>query len=156
MSKDELTTCPRCGGNACYKQGMGADYTISLCYGCGFTTNSLMKSDSKFLEEQLEVLPELYKDLIYVDTEGYHWIPSTVNLLEKGMVYIDGANTQDWKWSAVKSTTIPEELRENYPIPNKKGEYYEYKMNMKTLKTFGGKEYMDALDYIDMFKIETK
>ena len=72
------------------------------------------------------------------------------------MVYIDGANTQDWKWSAVKSTTIPEELRENYPIPNKKGEYYEYKMDMKTLKTFGGKEYMDALEYIDMFKTETK
>ena len=26
-----------------------------------------MTEDSKFLDEQLEVLPELYKDLIYID-----------------------------------------------------------------------------------------
>ena len=35
-----------------------------MCYGCGFTTNTLMTEDSEFLEEQLEVLPEIYKDLV--------------------------------------------------------------------------------------------
>ena len=38
-----------------------------MCYGCGFTTNTLMTKDSEFLEEQLEVLPEIYKDLVLVD-----------------------------------------------------------------------------------------
>jgi hypothetical protein len=46
-----------------------------MCYGCGFTTNTLMTEDSEFLEEQLEVLPEIYKDLIYIDDEGLNWDP---------------------------------------------------------------------------------
>jgi hypothetical protein len=38
-----------------------------------------MTKDSEFLEEQLEVLPELYKDLVYEDENGHHWMPSTIN-----------------------------------------------------------------------------
>ena len=42
----------------------------------------------------------------------------------------------DWKWSAVKAMKISEEEKEKYPIPNKEGEYYEYRMDMTTLKQF--------------------
>ena len=151
MSKDKLTICPRCGSDACYEQELGADYKIHQCYGCGFTTNTLMVEDSKFLDEQIEVLPELYKDLIYLDSNGHYWIPSAINNPQKGMVYADGKSSHDWKWSVVKAILIPEEDRKNYPIPSKKGEYYEYKMDSSTLKQFKERDFMEALDYIEAF-----
>ena len=52
MSKDKLTICPRCGSDACYEQELGADYKIHQCYGCGFTTNTLMIENSEFLDEE--------------------------------------------------------------------------------------------------------
>ena len=154
MSKDKLTVCPRCGSDACYEQELGADYKIHQCYGCGFTTNTLMTKDSKFLDEQLEVLPELYKDLVYIDEGGYNWMPSAVNNPERGMIYADGKTSSDWKWSAVKAMQISEEEKEKYPIPNKEGEYYEYKMDMTTLKQFDERDFIEALDYIGAFEKE--
>ena len=154
MSNDKLTICPRCGSDACYEQDLVADYKIHQCYGCGFTTNTLMTEDSKFLDEQLEVLPELYKDLIYVDEGGYNWMPSAVNNPERGMIYADGKTSSNWKWSAVKAIKIDKEKKEKYPIPNKKGEYYEYKMDMTTLKQFDERDFIEALDYIGVFKKE--
>lgn len=154
MLKDNLTICPRCGSDACYEQELGADYKVHQCYGCGFTTNSQMTSESKFLEEQLEILPELYKDLVFIDEKGYHWMPSAVNNPKKGMVYADGQNPQNWSWSAVKAMSIPKEEKHNYPIPGKEGEYYEHKMDTSTLKQFSERDFMDALDYIGAFNSE--
>ena len=154
MSKDNLTICPRCGSDACYEQELGADYKVHQCYGCGFTTNTLMTEDSEFLDEQLEVLPELYKDLIYIDEGGYNWMPSAVNNPEQGMIYADGKTSEDWKWSAVKAMKISEEEKEKYPIPNKEGEFYEYKMDMTTLKQFDERDFIEALDYIGVFEKE--
>ena len=34
---------------------------LELCYGCGFQTSTVMKTGEKFLEEQMEILPDLYK-----------------------------------------------------------------------------------------------
>lgn len=152
MSKDKLTICPRCGSDACYEQELGADYKIHQCYGCGFTTNTLMTEDSKFLDEQLEVLPELYKDLIFVDEGGYHWMPSAVNNPQQGMIFADGKNASSWDWSAVKAMSITKEDQEKYPIPGKKDEYYEYKMDMGTLKHFKERDFIEALDYIGAFE----
>ena len=154
MSKDNLTICPPCGSDACYEQELGADYKVHQCYGCGFTTNTLMTEDSEFLDEQLEVLPELYKDLIYIDEGGYNWMPSAVNNPEQGMIYADGKTSEDWKWSAVKAMKISEEEKEKYPIPNKEGEFYEYKMDMTTLKQFDERDFIEALDYIGVFEKE--
>ena len=137
MQNDKLTTCSRCGSDACYQQEMGADYTIKLCYGCGFTTNTLMHSESEFLQEQLEVLPELYKDLTYTDLGGLNWIPSATNNPEKGMVYADGTNVNEWKWAAVKAIASEDKT---------------YKMDMKNLKHFDERDYMEALDYIGIFQ----
>ena len=63
MLKDKLTTCPRCGSDACYENDLGADYKVHMCYGCGFTTNTLMEPNSEFLNEQLEVVQNTYDEL---------------------------------------------------------------------------------------------
>ena len=91
MNFDELIQCTRCGSDACYRQEVTKDITLEMCYGCGFISNSLLKPDSKFLKEQMEVLPELYKSLLDEEEEtGKIWMPSTINVEEKGMVFADG------------------------------------------------------------------
>jgi hypothetical protein len=147
MLTDNLTICSRCGSDACYEHKAGSEYTIHMCYGCGFTTNTLMKTDSEFLEEQIEVLPELYKDLIYVDGEGKNWMPSTINIHDRGMVFINGKTTETWKWAAVKAIEIPEDKKEEF---HKIDENVTHKMDMSTLKEFDEKDFMEALSYIGL------
>ena len=121
-----------------------------------------MKKGEKFFEEQIEILPELYKALLGEDDEGMVWMPQTVNLPQQGMVFAAVAKefgvenetpSQDnYEWAAVKAIKIKEEDKEKYPIPNKKGEYYEWRMDMTTEKRFAHNDFVDALDYIDVFK----
>ena len=42
MKFDELKECTRCGSDACYLQEVNDKITIELCYGCGFSSNSIM------------------------------------------------------------------------------------------------------------------
>ena len=151
---DNLIICARCGSDACYVQEVNESIKNYMCYGCGFQTNSLMKRDEVFFEEQMETLPNLYKELMGEDEEGKIWMPSTVNLPEKGMVFANGPNASQWKWGAVKAVPVTDENRKKYPIPGKKGEYYKFRMDMDTLKNFNEGDYMEALDYIGVFENE--
>tara|TARA_B100001094_G_C18154665_1_gene785695 strand:+ start:1243 stop:1716 length:474 start_codon:yes stop_codon:yes gene_type:complete len=149
MSKnDSLTFCSRCGSDACYVQEVNDKIKIYMCYGCGFTTNSLMKVGEPFFEEQMETLPNLYKALMVEDENGLVWMPSTVNIHDKGMVFANGKNKDDWSWGAVKAISVKEEEKEKFPIPNKPGEFYKWRMDMKNVKSYKEKDYMDALSHI--------
>jgi hypothetical protein len=68
---DNLEVCPHCGSDACYVVENSPTIKTYSCFGCGFTTNSLMKEGEKFYEEQLEVLPEIYKDTMFKDEDGF-------------------------------------------------------------------------------------
>jgi len=148
---DNLSTCNRCGGDACYIQEVNQDIKNYQCMGCGFITNSLMKQGSQFFEEQMELLPNLYKELMGEDEEGLVWMPATINLPSQGMVFANGSNAENWKWAAVQSVPVKEEEKEKYPIPGKPEEFYEQKMDMDTLKEFDEKDFIEALDYIGIF-----
>ena len=142
---DNLTTCNRCGSDACYVQEVKQDVKLYFCYGCGFQANTAMKRDSEFLQQQMEVLPELYKELMGEDDNGTIWMPSVVNLPDKGMVFADGTNSQNWNWAAVKATLMSEEEKTKF---KGKGKEYDYKMDMTTLTHFPENEFMEALTYI--------
>jgi len=148
--KDNLTTCDRCGSDACYVQEVNEKIKNYMCYGCGFVTNSLMKKDEQFFEEQMEILPELYKELMGEDEKtGLIWMPNTVNLPNKGMVFADGSSAEKWAWAAVKATPMNDEEKAKHKA---KGKDYEYKMDMDTLTHFKEEDFMEALDYIGIFK----
>ena len=68
---DKMIMCDRCGSDACYVQEVNEEIKNYQCYGCGFVTNSLLKQGSQFLEEQMELLPNLHKELMGEDDEGY-------------------------------------------------------------------------------------
>ena len=149
--KDNLTTCDRCGSDACYVQEVNNEIKNYMCYGCGFVTNSLMKKDERFFEEQFEILPELYKELMGEDENGLIWMPNTVNLYNKGMVFADGKNGSNWAWAAVKAIPMPEDEKEKFKA---KGKNYKWKMDMDTIKHFPEGDFMDALEYIGVFSRE--
>lgn len=149
---DTLTTCDRCGSDACYVQEVNDKIKNYMCYGCGFVTNSLMKKGEQFFEEQFELLPELYKELMGEDEEtGLIWMPNTVNLYNKGMVFADGTRANNWMWAAVKAVPMPEDEREKFKA---KGKDYKWKMDMDTIKHFPEGDFMEALEYIGVFNKE--
>tara|TARA_R110002153_G_scaffold159773_1_gene312049 strand:- start:552 stop:992 length:441 start_codon:yes stop_codon:yes gene_type:complete len=143
MNFDELKTCTRCDSDACYKQEVSKDISLELCYGCGFQHNSIMVKDSDFYKEQMEILPEIYKVLMDEDEEEKIWMPTSINIKDKGMVFASGQNRENWNWGAVKAVLIPEEDREKY-----KDE--KYRADMSTIKYFKERDFMDALSYIGM------
>ena len=126
--KESLTTCLKCGGNACSEITDGR-IVIWICMGCGFTSNNTITD--KNIEEMEATLPELYKALRYKDVDGKYWYPNSVMLEDKSMVFAEGASVDNWKWSAVQSK--------------------EGKADMSTKKEYEQNEFMDALEYIGYF-----
>jgi hypothetical protein len=143
---DNLTICNRCGSDACYVQEVNEQVKLHFCYGCGFQANSAMTRDSEFLKEQIEILPELYKELMGEDENNLVWMPSMINIPDKGMVFADGGGKGSvWGWAAVKAVPMPEEEKAKF---KEKGKDYEWKMDMSTMKHFQESDYMEALSYI--------
>ena len=142
INSDTIIDCPKSGGDLCYKMEINKDITNYLSLSCGFWTNTLMREDSNFLEEQFSTLPELYKDLAWTDPKTkLVWIPNTINIEDKGMIFAQGANLEEWSWGAVKAILLGE---------NEEGkvEGQTHKMDMSTLKSFVERDYIEALSYI--------
>jgi hypothetical protein len=148
--KDNLTICDRCGSDACYVQEVNHEIKNYMCYGCGFITNSLMKKGEEFFETQMETLPELYKELMGEDEDtGLIWMPNTINLPNKGMVFADGKNGSNWAWAAVKAIPMPKEEQEKF---KEKGKNFKFKMDMENMKHYPESDFMEALEYIGVFQ----
>jgi hypothetical protein len=149
MQHEEIINCPKSGGDLCYKVQVAPEIYTYMSISCGFWTNSFMKEDHEFYIQQMETLPELYKDLAWTDSEtGLIWLPNTINEQTKGMVFANGTNASNWKWAAVKAIEIPKKEQKKHPIPGKPGEFMKYRMDMKNMKTFEERDYMDSLSYI--------
>ena len=100
-----------------------------------------MKEGSKFYNEQMEVLPELYKDLAWKDPETeLIWLPHTINDPTLGMVYAEGTSKDNWQWAAVKSVLLNEADQKEFKTT--------HKPDMSTTSYYTERDYMDALSYI--------
>jgi len=142
MNFDDLKECDRCGGDACYVSEVNSEIKNFYCFGCGFQSNSIMKVGSQFLEEQMSILPDLYKSLMVEDEKGKVWMPAYVSN-QKGMLFADGTAVDNWKWAAVKMVPTTEEDDE---ITRKN----KFKPDNSTKKHFVEKDFMDALSYLGL------
>lgn len=152
MNTDKLVEGPF-GSNACYEQSFeqeGQEVKTWLCFGSGFTTSTLMTEGSKTVADLLETSPELYKALLHTDKNKRVWAPATISLPEKGMVFIDGVNKDEWNWAAVKAIPITKEDRKKKNFPKEQ----THKMDMQNAEKYGKKDFMDALEYIGFFKVD--
>jgi len=133
-------TCPKSGGSLCYVMKLTPDVTTYMSLSCGFWSNSLMTKDSDFLQEQFEILPEIYKDLAWEDPNTeLVWLPMTVNVPHLGMVFANGSSIENWKWASVQAKKV-------------ENESYEWKADMSTKKEYNENEFLEALDYIGIFE----
>ena len=144
---DNLVTCKKCGGNACYEQNINEQTQTWMCMGCGFTTSTVMDKDGPITKNTLEVSPELYRDLMFVDEDNRAWFPATLTLPEKGMVFVDGTSKENWQWAAVKAVPLTKEEIKSGKFP--KGQ--TFKMNVRESSKFDQKGFMDALEVIGFF-----
>lgn len=98
-----------------------------LCMKSGFTTNEAMKAGSEQHAHFLKSTPKLLHDLSVTDDDGFVWFPITV-FTEHGIFFPDGTTTEDWVWRIAPIVDVPEEEREQYPVPGKPGEFYEQRL----------------------------
>jgi hypothetical protein len=74
-----------------------------------------MVKDSDFVKSSREVLPELIKDLEFIDENDFVWYPSTINVPEKGILFPNGSNKNNWKWSVAPLILIKDEEKAKFP-----------------------------------------
>jgi hypothetical protein len=143
MIETNIIACPCCIEGACLETK--TEYVILWsCQTCGYQTNSRMKMGTDNVLKHHSTLPNLMQDL-KKEANDLVWYPSVVNMEKKGMVFPDGKNIEEWKWTSVLAEKVPEEEKNNF-----KG--VEYRMNMTTAKQFEPLCFMDALEHIDFYK----
>ena len=143
---EKLIHCTHCNSQipTCYETQVDGN-SFKFCINCGFSTNSLMKMDSEYFKNALNTMPQLYIDALYVDEFENIWSPTTVNMVDKGMVFLAGTSLENCEWCAMKATPLSDEEAEKL---NKNGTSYKFKMDKDTLKNFGKDGFMDGMIYI--------
>jgi len=145
--------CPHCGSHNCFHEEVEEGVTSYLCMGCGYTSNYLFKTDSEVLEGYEQPMPQLFKDIKYVDAErGITWYPTVMNVPTLGIVFADGTDALSWKWRAAPAVDVAEGEKEKYPIPGNPGEYYTRRIDMSLAKDFEQNQFTDACKYIGLIK----
>jgi hypothetical protein len=91
------------------------------------------------------MMPELYKDLKSIDTEGRVWYPLVIEN-EEGIIFIDGTNKDNWIWSAIKNRVLTEEEKKIYVEQGK--EIPNHKSDTTTKRNFNKIGFLEALSYI--------
>ena len=143
--KDAMIVCPKCGLDGCYKVPINEVAYTYFSWCCGFQTNDLMKEGEFDLVAYEETLPELYKDIKYTDDEGRVWYPISINIPDKGTVFLNGKSVDKVEWSVIKVIELTEEEKTQ---PKYKG--LTYKSDAKSLKSFGN-DFIEAMDYLGLF-----
>ena len=143
---DQLTICPKCKCDGCYTTPINEVSYNYFCWGCGYQTNDLMIEGEFNFEEYEQTIPELYKDIKYKDEKGRVWYPITINLENKGTVFLNGKTKEEVHWSAIKSVPLTEEEKKQPKYKDK-----TYKSDPKSMKHFGD-DFIEACDYIGVFE----
>lgn len=147
MTNDQLSICPKCQCDGCYITPINETKNNYFCWGCGFQTNDLMVEGEFNFVAYEETLPELYKDIKYTDEAGRVWYPISINIPDKGTVFLNGKSKDATEWSAIKVVELTEEEKAQPKYKN-----LIYKSDAKSLKSFGN-DFIEAIDYIGMFNM---
>lgn len=146
MTKDQLSTCPLCQSDGCYVTPISEFASSYFCWGCGYNTTDLLKEGEVDFGEIELSMPELYKDLAKTDSEGRKWYPNTINIPDKGTVFMNGRTAEDAQWAGILVRELTEEEKTKF----KKG--ITHLSDPKTLKLFGN-DFIEACDYVGIFKM---
>lgn len=120
----------------------GIDSYFSI--DAGYITNSKLVVDSPEILRVESNMPELIKQLRYVDKNlNLIWYPSVLNT-SYGMVFPDGTNASDWKWTVCKRIPLTEEQKEKIKNTNSIDYKFGSKLDMKNSIKFNPDQFREA------------
>lgn len=135
MNSESYVKCPVCGE---YKVAIdkSEEFESRICIGCGYTTNTMLKKDSGYIDVFESQQTQLVKILKKYDKslESY-WYPLTLHVEMLGALYPDGTET-NYKWCFVKSIPIPIMERLQYPIKGETDMYHESRLQVEKPEVF--------------------
>lgn len=149
---DNKIVCPHCGSHNCFVEEINGVKSY-LCMECGYSTNGYFKEGSESLIANEMSLPELFKELRWVDPQtNLVWFPTVLNFPTIGIVFPDGTNKDDWKWRAAPAVDVPQEEQMNYPIPGQPGQFYTKKVSMEASRLFLSDQFYQACKYVGFIR----
>ena len=146
--KEKNIPCPNCGSLRCFQSYTEPETDESfMCVQCGYMSHSKYVKGSDILNQQLNNSADLVGKLKLEDKErNIVWLPSVLNMGDRGIIYPEGTSADDWVWKYAKVKKLEESERKNYPVPNKTDEYYESILEVKEAKVY------DRLDFFGACK----
>jgi hypothetical protein len=141
---DNFVTCRRCGSDVCYE----VNHETSMhwqCMDCGFYTNTFMLKNSEVVDHLKGTLPDLYKDLLFDDNEGFVWASKTINSPGTGVIFIEGTSVDNWCWCFAPDVIIPETERYRYPKKGSPNEFHSFRTDMNLKKVYGQLDFILAV-----------
>lgn len=129
MNTESYVKCPVCGQySVTIDESEG--FESRICIKCGFTTHTMLKSDSNQIELFESQQTKLVKALkTYDKSTDAFWYPVTIHIESVGALYPEGTE-ESYKWSFAKSVPIPVMERLQHPIPGQPDRYYESRLQV--------------------------
>ena len=146
---EQLKKCPKCQAEqSCIITAINEFHNAYSCLSCGFNSSDLMREGEYDVEAFEETLPEIYKDIKQVDSEGRVWYPSCVNITERGTIFASGTTKDNWQWSTIKSIPLTKEEKKLVKFKGQK-----YKSDSTTLKKYDQDQYFDAAEELGLYDL---
>jgi Zn ribbon nucleic-acid-binding protein len=138
---ERVIDCPVCYDTDSCFEDIQEKFKSYMCFNCGFMSSSHYTKENA---DKVENTSQLVNDLKFFDEERkIYWFPSVVNMGPKGIIFPEG-NVDQWVWKYATLIEIPKEEQEQYPIPDKDGEFYTEKLDVENAETFGQYDFLEA------------
>ena len=140
-------TCPVCfDDKQCFEEEQET-FSSYMCFRCGFTSNSMYKTDSEELKTALDGATQLMSDISYYDVDrDITWFPSIVNMNELGVIYPEGTKT-NWTYKLAQPRPLTKEEKKD-----PKYEWHDKMLDVEAAQEFGQYEFLDALKRMGIVK----
>ena len=146
--KEKNIVCPNCGSMRCFESYTEPKSEESyLCIQCGYMSHSKYLENSDILSKQLEQSADIIGKVKLFDEErNIVWLPSVLNMGERGIIYPEGTDKTDWHWKYAKTKKLSEDEQKDYPVPDKEGQFYSSILDVKNANTYDKLDFMSACE----------
>ena len=144
---EKVITCPVCFDNDHCFEEVQDEWSSYICFRCGYTSNSMYKTDSKELESATKGSTELMKEVSFYDVDrDITWFPSIVNMGDLGIVYPEGTKTS-WTYKLAQPRPLTKEEKKD-----EKYKGHDRILDVENAKEFGQYEFLEALKLMGVVK----
>jgi hypothetical protein len=148
--QENIVRCRKCEVPLCYER-RNDDYVAWDCLVCGYASNTLFMKNTDAVLEYEKSLPTLFKDIKFVDKEGYIWYPTVITKEGVGIVYPDVDGSGSWKWAFSPHVEVKEEEKEKFKNKEVPGTYHKYKTDIAHTVHFDQDKFAHALEYAGLY-----